>query len=122
MQSRLRNLELDEAQYQALLARAASVNDILQISGRRDSVGSEIERPRGRINLIDGQRLALPSARRQFRAPTAGAAGGWVQGCALVLRSIRVWPGNARRYRGSAGSSPLRRTKWLKSGNTGSFT
>jgi len=53
LESRLRNLQRNEAQYQELIKQARSVEEILNVSARVDSVRGEIERTRGRINLLD---------------------------------------------------------------------
>ena len=53
LESRLLNLQRNEAQYQELIKQARSVEEILNVSARLDSVRGEIERARGRINLLD---------------------------------------------------------------------
>ena len=53
IQSRLRNLEATERQYLELLAKAASIQDILTVQDRLNSVRLEIEQAQGRINVLD---------------------------------------------------------------------
>jgi len=53
LQSRLRNLEATERQYLELLAKAASIQDILTVQDRLNSVRLEIEQAQGRINVLD---------------------------------------------------------------------
>lgn len=53
LQSRLRNLEATEAQYLELLSRAESINDVLLVQDRLNSVRLEIEQVQGRIQLLD---------------------------------------------------------------------
>ncbi|HWC30418.1 MAG TPA: DUF4349 domain-containing protein, partial [Dehalococcoidia bacterium] len=68
LESRLVNLEHTEAQYQQLLTRAGTIDDVLKVTAKLDSVIGEIEKVRGRLRLIDDQadyatvsvQLALP--------------------------------------------------------------
>ena len=53
LQARLRNLEATEAQYLELLASAESINDVLLVQDRLNSVRLEIEQVQGRIQLLD---------------------------------------------------------------------
>ncbi|MCH7616242.1 MAG: DUF4349 domain-containing protein [Chloroflexi bacterium] len=53
LQARLRNLEATEVQYLELLARAESINDVLLVQDRLNSVRLEIEQVQGRIQLLD---------------------------------------------------------------------
>ncbi len=52
-QSRIHNLEATEARYLALLAEAETVEDILRVDDRIRPVRLEIDRLRGRLNLLD---------------------------------------------------------------------
>jgi Domain of unknown function (DUF4349) len=68
LQSRGTNLQATEAQYQQLLNRAGSIDDVLKVTAKLDSVRGDIEQIEGRIKLIEDQsdfatvavRLALP--------------------------------------------------------------
>ena len=68
LQSRLVNLQHTEAQYQQLLTRAGTIDEVLKVTAKLDSVRGDIEQVQGRINLIDDQsdyatvsvRLSLP--------------------------------------------------------------
>lgn len=53
LQSRLRNLERTEAQYLQLLEDAKTVQDILSVSDRIDSVRLQIEQIEGRLQALD---------------------------------------------------------------------
>ena len=53
LQARQRNLEATEAQYLELLSRAESINDVLLVQDRLNSVRLEIEQVQGRIQLLD---------------------------------------------------------------------
>jgi hypothetical protein len=53
LRSQLRNLQRIESQYLTLLEKAVSIDDILTVSDRLDSVRAQIEQTQGRINLLD---------------------------------------------------------------------
>ncbi|MCC7364983.1 MAG: DUF4349 domain-containing protein [Dehalococcoidia bacterium] len=53
LQSRLRNLERTEAQYLELLAKATSIEDILTVSDRLNTVRGQIEQAQGRVAVLD---------------------------------------------------------------------
>lgn len=53
LQARLRNLQSIEKQYLQLLGRAQSIQDILTVQDRLNSVRGEIEQVQGRINLLN---------------------------------------------------------------------
>jgi hypothetical protein len=53
LQSRLRNLQSTEAQYLKLLEQAKSINDILTVNDRINSVRSQIEQIQGRLKVLD---------------------------------------------------------------------
>ena len=53
LQARLRNLEATEVQYLELLSRAESINDVLLVQDRLNSVRLQIEQVQGRIQLLD---------------------------------------------------------------------
>jgi hypothetical protein len=55
LQSQLLNLQRTEAQLQQLMIQARTVDEILNVSGRLQSVRGDIERLQGRINLVDNQ-------------------------------------------------------------------
>ena len=52
-ESRIHNLEATEARYLALLAEAETIEDILRVDDRIKPVRLEIDRLRGRLNLLD---------------------------------------------------------------------
>jgi hypothetical protein len=68
LESRLINLQRTEAQYQQILTRAASIDEVLKITPKLDATRGEIEQVQGRIKLLEDQsayatvnvRLALP--------------------------------------------------------------
>lgn len=53
LQSRLRNLERTEQSYLKLLEQAKSIQDILTVNDRLDSVRAQIEQIQGRLNVLD---------------------------------------------------------------------
>ena len=53
LQSRLRNLQRTETQYQELLKQARTVDEILNVQSRLDSVRAQVEQAQGRSNLLD---------------------------------------------------------------------
>jgi len=55
LQSRLVNLHRAEEQYQTLLGRAGSIDEVLKVTTRLDGVRGEIEQVQGRVNLIENQ-------------------------------------------------------------------
>jgi uncharacterized protein DUF4349 len=55
LQSRLVNLHRAEEQYQTLLSRAGSIDEILKVTARLDDVRGEIEQVQGRVNLLENQ-------------------------------------------------------------------
>ena len=55
LRSRVVNLQATEAQYQQLLGRAGTIDEILTVTARLDDVRGEIEQVEGRIKLIDDQ-------------------------------------------------------------------
>jgi hypothetical protein len=55
LQSRLVNLSRAEAQYQTLLDRAGSIDEVLKVTTRLDSVRGDIEQVQGRANLLEDQ-------------------------------------------------------------------
>ncbi len=70
LQARLRNLEATEGRYLELLAKAVSIQDILLVQDRLNSVRLEIERAQGRIKLLDDlTELATISVQLRLPAP-----------------------------------------------------
>ncbi|HEY5641138.1 MAG TPA: DUF4349 domain-containing protein [Dehalococcoidia bacterium] len=53
LQARLRNLEATEAQYLELMTQAESINDVLLVQDRLNTVRLQIEQVEGRIQLLD---------------------------------------------------------------------
>ncbi|HEU0074480.1 MAG TPA: DUF4349 domain-containing protein [Dehalococcoidia bacterium] len=68
LQSRVTNLQATEAQYQQLLNRAGTIDDVLKVTAKLDGVRGDIEQIEGRIKLIEDQsdfatvavRMSLP--------------------------------------------------------------
>ncbi len=72
LQARLRNLEATEGRYLELLAKAQSIQDILLVQDRLNSVRLEIERAQGRIKLLDDLTdLATVSIQLHLPAPAS---------------------------------------------------
>lgn len=110
VQSRLRNLERTEAQYQELLKQARTVDEILNVQSRLDSVRAQVEQAKGRMNLLDSQidfatvslALSLPGASAGEGIPGPGEVFGdaWDAGVivarlllnlAVVLAVAAIW-------------------------------
>lgn len=53
LQAQLRNLEATEAQYQELLKRAQSIDEILKVQGRLTETRRDIERIKGRVVYLE---------------------------------------------------------------------
>jgi hypothetical protein len=85
LSSRLANLRRTEAQYQQFLARAATLDEVLNVSGRLDAVRGQIEQTEGRIRLLGdltdyatiNVSLTLPPARAERAGPLEVFAGAW---------------------------------------------
>lgn len=73
LEARQRNLEASEQQLLALLAQAKNVQEVLQVQDRLTSTRTEIERIKGRINLLT--RLTdLATIQAQLRSEPAAVA------------------------------------------------
>jgi hypothetical protein len=75
LQSRLRNLKLAEAQYQTLIERAESVDDILAVTAQLRDVRGEIERYQGQLNVLDDL-IAMATINVTLVTPPAVASEG----------------------------------------------
>ncbi len=53
LQSRLRNLQRSESQYLTLLGQAKTIQEIMTVSDRIDSIRLQIERIQGQMNMLD---------------------------------------------------------------------
>jgi hypothetical protein len=74
LESRLRNLQLTEAQFAQFLMQAKNIDEVIQVSDRLTSTRNEIERTAGRINLYDSQvDYATITTRLSERAPVRAA-------------------------------------------------
>lgn len=74
LSARLRTLEATEAQLLQLLARANTITEILQVNDRLNTVRTEIERVKGRMNLLD--RLTEMATITVHLRPAEGVARG----------------------------------------------
>jgi len=75
LQSRLRNFQRSEAQYQELLKQAKTVDEILSVQARLDSVRGQIEQAQGQLNLLDNQ-IDLATVTLTLSVPGAPAGEG----------------------------------------------
>ena len=75
LQSRLRNFQRSEAQYQELLKQAKTVDEILNVQSRLDSVRGQIEQAQGQLNLLDNQ-VDLATVTLTLSVPGAPASEG----------------------------------------------
>jgi hypothetical protein len=55
LESRLRNLQRTEAQYQQFLTQAKNIDEVLNVTNRLQTTREEIERAQGRLNLLTNQ-------------------------------------------------------------------
>ncbi len=55
LEAQLRNLEAAEAQYQKIMERAFTINDILQVSQKLSDARGQIEKIKGQIQYLDRQ-------------------------------------------------------------------
>lgn len=91
----LRNLRVVEAQYQQLLARTGSVNEVLQVQQRLDQVRLQIDRTEARQRLLASQ-VQMATLTVTLRAPVAGEGG--------RLATIRTaWADSLQSLRGFVG-------------------
>jgi hypothetical protein len=74
--SRLRNLEATELQLLNLLGRATTINEILQVQDRLNSVRAEIEQVKGRMALLDRLTELATIAVHLTPVPVASNGGG----------------------------------------------
>jgi hypothetical protein len=89
LQSRLRNLEATEAQYLELMKTARNINEVLSVQDRLNTVRGEIERTKGRINLLD-RSSDLGTIVVTLRPVPAGAANGDGPQSLLTV-AVRAW-------------------------------
>ncbi|HLF71441.1 MAG TPA: DUF4349 domain-containing protein [Dehalococcoidia bacterium] len=75
LESRLRNLQVSEAQYQALVSRAGTISEIVTVSAKLDEVRAQIEETQGRLNLLTNQTSFATVSVTLAVAPVAGASG-----------------------------------------------
>ncbi|HEY8490960.1 MAG TPA: DUF4349 domain-containing protein [Dehalococcoidia bacterium] len=95
LEARLRNLEAVEQQYLALLGRATQIGEVLQVQDRLNATRAEIERVRGRIQLLDRMtELATIDVRLTPAAP--GADGGRTPGWDPLRAAERAWDASLR--------------------------
>ena len=73
LQSRQRNLEATEQQLLVFLGQAKNIQEVLQVQDRINSVRAEIERVKGRMNLL-GRLSELATIQVQLRPEAAPAA------------------------------------------------
>jgi hypothetical protein len=83
LQSRLRTLEANENRYLELLSQAETIDEILTVQDRLNTVVSEIEQVKGRMNLLDDL-TDLATITVELNPPLAPAAQptdgkGWAQ-------------------------------------------
>jgi hypothetical protein len=77
LQARIRTLEATEARLLELLARAANVNEVLQVQDRITAVRTQIEQAQGRLQLLEKlSDYATISVHLRPVAPSAGGGDG----------------------------------------------
>ncbi|HLF79597.1 MAG TPA: DUF4349 domain-containing protein [Dehalococcoidia bacterium] len=88
LQARLRNLEATEAQLLTFLTQARNVSEVLQVQDRLNSVRNEIERAKGRMNLLD--KLSDLATITVHLRPVVGSTG-TSDGGGLGTEVTRAW-------------------------------
>jgi|GEM_PF-2034849 len=84
--AQVRNLEATEQQYLSLLGRAQRIDEILQIQQRLTDVQGQIERLKGRLQLLQ-RRSAMATISLTLVLPSAGTQ---VAGEARAMRTLRA--------------------------------
>ncbi|MEM1056594.1 MAG: DUF4349 domain-containing protein [Bacteroidota bacterium] len=106
MEARLRARRAVEAQYTALLSRAGSIEDVLNVQTRLSQVREEIERAEGRLRYLRDRAALSTITLTLFEASptgiTAGPSffsrlgdafgGGWEVLLGFVVAVVAVWP------------------------------
>lgn len=95
LEARLRNLEAVEQQYQMLLGRATQIGEVLQVQDRLNITRMEIDRVRGRIELLD-RMTELATIHVQLLPAAAGADGGQASGWDPAGAAERAWEASLR--------------------------
>jgi len=114
LQSRQRNLERTEQSYLKLLEQAKSVQDILALNDRLDSVRGQIEQIQGRLNVLDhAAELATVDV---TLSPIVPAKPGPTTGPKSVSEAFAdawAWSLDALRYAAATGAVGLVAIAWL---------
>lgn len=93
LQAHLRNLEATEAQYLEFLKQAKTINEVLAVQDRLNTVRREIERIKGRISLLDrlSDLATITVTLRPVPAPEGGTTPSLGQAAATAwAASLRV--------------------------------
>jgi hypothetical protein len=99
LSARLRNLEATEAQLLTFLSQARNVGEVLQVQDRLNSTRNEIERVKGRMNLLD-KLTDLTTITVHLRPIVAGAGAG--DGSGLGAEVSEAWQESLRFLEGVA--------------------
>ncbi len=115
LQSRLRNLERTEQSYLKLLEQAKSIQDILTVNDRLDSVRGQIEQIQGRLNVLD-KMTDLATIDLTLTPITPGKAEpktGGPKAFSEALADAWEWSLDALRYVAAGGAVALVAAGWL---------
>jgi hypothetical protein len=89
LQSRVVNLRATEAQYQQLLNRAGTIDEVLKVTARLDQVRGEIEQVEGRVKLIEDQSdFATVAGRLSLPAIVVESSGGLPSPAAVLVDAL----------------------------------
>lgn len=114
LQSRLRNLQRTEQSYLSLLNQAKSVQDIITVSDRLDSVRGQIEQIQGRINVLDHAiDLATIDLTLAPVVPGKAATTGGPKTVSAAFADAWAWSLQALRYAAASGAVALVAIAWL---------
>jgi hypothetical protein len=89
LQARLRNYEATETQLLTFMTQARNVSEVLQVQDRLNNVRNEIERAKGRMNLLD--KLSDLATITVHLRPVVGSSGGSEGGSGIGAEITRAW-------------------------------
>ena len=115
LQSRLRNLERTEQSYLTLLEQAKSIQDILTVNDRLDSVRGQIEQIQGRLNLYDNLAdLATVEVTIALPPPAQPVSGGdGPKSLSAAFSDAWAWSLDGARYAAAGGAVVVVGLVWL---------
>lgn len=114
LQSRQRNIERTEQSYLKLLEQAKSVQDILALNDRLDSVRGQIEQIQGRLNVLDhASDLATVDITLMPVVPAKSGPATGPKPVGQAFADAWAWSLDALRYAAATGAVALVAVAWL---------